>query len=377
MSESNGKTFRGLHEAYASIYGNKFENLTEDTIVSEVQEEQEFEINEEALCNLFINYLVVEGYAKTENQAVNMIPHIGEEWFNGIVNHLSLSEGFYSCVDSLVKEGYDLSSYKEEDLFESYLEGYCSQNLNEVALAAAPWAWGALTGLVGGAAHLLKGMNRPKPATTGPSTWDYGQSGTSTYKPKPAPVVAKPKPTPVVKSKAEDPWAADRPSSQAAIDAQREAAAKASAKAKQQAQSTPAPGPGGGPPEDPEKENAWERAQRRRAERKADQQQKKQQQANQPQTANQRIVDKFKEYAADKALGGVEALKRGAKPTLGWGLSGVGALAGLKATDWMTRPALDYMTNQNYSRARKWLGKQFNQATGQTNAQAEFEKANK
>ena len=48
-------------------------------------------------------------------------------------------------------------------------------------------------GLLGGLANLAKGMQKRKPAPTGPSTWDYGQSGTSTYKPKP-------KPAPVVKA---------------------------------------------------------------------------------------------------------------------------------------------------------------------------------
>ena len=340
MSESAGKTFRGLQEAYSSIYANKSENLTEDTIVSEVQEEQEFEINEEALCNLFINYLVIEGYVKTEEEALKMIPHIGEEWFNGIVNHLSLSEGFYSCVDSLVKEGYDLSSYKEEDLFESYLEGYCSQNLNEVALAIP--AIGAGIGMLGGLANLAKGMQQRRRATTGPSTWDYGQSGTSTYKPKPTPVV-----------KAEDPSASNSIPRSNRTDAQRDAAAKA----RQQAQSTPAPGPGGGPPEDPEKENTWERALKRRAERKAreeaQRQQKQQQRANQPQTANQRILDKIKDYAADKALGAADFakdnIKRGASIPLGLGLTLGGAWAGEK---FGLAPIADRLSSGMYSQAK-------------------------
>ena len=366
MSESAGKIFRGLQEAYASIYANNSDNLTEETTISEVQEEQKFEINEEVLCNLFINYLVVEGYAKTENQAVNMIPHISEEWFNGIVNHLSLSEGFYSCIDSLVKEGYDLSSYKEEDLFEAYCNS-ATENLNEalpLAIPGATAAWPWIVGGIGAAGALWKGMNRKPTRPAGPSTWDYGQSGTSTYKPKP-------KPTPVVKSKAEDPWASDRPSSQAARDAQLAAA-------KQSAQSTPAPG--GGPPEDPEKENATERALRRRADKKAEEQAKKQQrreqQANQPQTANQRIADKFKEYAADKALGALDAVKAGAKLPLKLGLGAIGGAGALKLADVTSRPALDWVSNKYYSRARNWLGNQFNQATGQTNAQSEFEKAN-
>ena len=362
MSESAGKTFRGLQEAYASMYSNNSDNLTEETTISEVQEEQKFEINEEVLCNLFINYLVVEGYAKTENQAVNMIPHISEEWFNGIVNHLSLSEGFYSCVDSLVKEGYDLSSYKEEDLFETYINENHSILSEQLAgdMPGLGWLRG-ITGIFGAGAASRPVQTKPRPYRTRPegSAVDYGQM--TLEKPKP-------KPTPVVKSKAEDPWASDRPSSQASRDAQLAAA-------KQSAQSTPAPG--GGPPEDPEKENAAERALKRRAEKKAEEQAKKQQQANNPPTANQRIADRFKEYAADKALGALDAVKAGAKLPLRLGLGALGATIGLKVADATSRPALDALTNQNYSRARNWLGKQFNQATGQTNAQSEFEKANK
>jgi hypothetical protein len=342
MSESAGKTFRGLQEAYASIYANKSENLTEETIVSEVQEEQEFEINEEALCNLFINYLVVEGYVKTEEEALKMIPHIGEEWFNGIVNHLSLSEGFYSCVDSFIKEGHDLSSFTEEELFETYINETHSVLSEQLAgdMPGLGWLRG-LTGIFGAGAASRAVQTKPRPYRTRPegSAVDYGQM--TLEKPKP-------KPTPVVKSKAEDPWASDRPSSQAARDAQLAAA-------KQSAQSTPAPG--GGPPEDPEKENAAERALRRRAERKAEEQAKKeqrrQQQANQPQTANQRIADKFKEYAVDKALGAAEFaktnIKRGASLPIGLALGGVGLAAGEK---FGLAPVADHLSGGLYSQAK-------------------------
>ena len=222
MSESAGKTFRGLHEAYASIYANKSENLTEDTIVSEVQEEQKFEINEEKLLITMIDYLVVEGYVKTEEEALKMIPHIGEEWMGDIVSHIYLSEGFYSCIDSLIKEGYDVSSFNEEYLFELYVEGV-DNYLNEQIAGDMPGMGllgAGLSGIFGAGAWGLNKLRKAfsptaKPATTGPSTWDYGQSGTSTYKPKPAPVAVKPKPkpapvavkpkpTPVVKSQSVD-----------------------------------------------------------------------------------------------------------------------------------------------------------------------------
>ena len=67
MSESAGKTFRGLQEAYASIYADKSENLTEETVVDELQED--YVINEEALHETMVNYLVHFGYASDEKKA--------------------------------------------------------------------------------------------------------------------------------------------------------------------------------------------------------------------------------------------------------------------------------------------------------------------
>ena len=371
MSESAGKTFRGLQEAYASMYSNNSDNLTEETIVSEVQEEQEFEINEELLYESLKKYLISEGFVKTEKQAENAIPHMSEEWVKDIVESiLTISEDFDYYINSLIEEGYDLSSYTEEDLFETYINETHNVLSEQLAgdMPGLGWLRG-LTGIFGAGAASRAVQTKPRPYRTRPegSAVDYGQM--TLEKPKP-------KPTSVVKSKADDPWAADKPSSQAARDAQLAAAAAAG---KTSAQSTPAPG--GGPPEDPEKENATERALRRRADKKAEEQAKKQQrreqQANQPQTANQRIADKFKEYAADKALGALDAVKAGAKLPLKLGLGAISGAGAVKLADVTSRPALDWVTNQNYSRARKWIGKQFNQATGQTNAQSEFEKANK
>ena len=188
MSESAGKTFRGLQEAYSSIYSNESENLTEDTVVSEVQEEQEFEINEEALYESIKQYLIHEGFVNTEKQAENMVIHMSEEWMNDIVDAiLTISEDFNFYINSLIQEGKDLSGHTWDELY----EGYCSnaaENLNEAIPFAIPMISGGI-GLLGGLANLAKGMQKRKPAPTGPSTWDYGQSGTSTYKPKPAATV--------------------------------------------------------------------------------------------------------------------------------------------------------------------------------------------
>lgn len=184
MSESAGKTFRGLQEAYSSVYSNESENLTEDTVVSEVQEEQEFEINEEALYESAIGYLIHFGYASDEKKAEAMIPHMSEQWITEFLIHDILAENFAIAVNSLLEEGKDFSGYTWDELY----EGYCSnaaENLNEAIPLAIPMVSGGI-GLLGGLANLAKGMQKRKPATTGPSTWDYGQSGTSTYKPSTA-----------------------------------------------------------------------------------------------------------------------------------------------------------------------------------------------
>ena len=190
MSESAGKTFRGLQEAYASMYSNNSDNLTEETIVSEVQEEQEFEINEELLYESLKKYLISEGFVKTEKQAENAIPHISEEWFNGIVNHLSLSEGFYYCVDSFVKEGHDLSSFTEEELFETYINETHSVLSEQLAgdMPGLGWLRG-LTGIFGAGAASRAVQTKPRPYRTRPegSAVDYGQM--TLEKPKPSTAV--------------------------------------------------------------------------------------------------------------------------------------------------------------------------------------------
>ena len=191
MSESAGKTFRGLQEAYASIYANKSENLTEETIVSEVQEEQEFEISEEALYESLKKYLISEGFVKTEKQAENAIPHMSEEWVKDIVESiLTISEDFDYYVNSLIEEGYDLSSYTEEDLFETYINETHTVLSEQLAgdMPGLGWLRG-LTGIFGAGAASRAVQTKPRPYRTRPegSAVDYGQM--TLEKPKPATTV--------------------------------------------------------------------------------------------------------------------------------------------------------------------------------------------
>ena len=91
-------------------------------------------------------------------------------------------------VNSLLEEGYDLSDYTWNDAYELF--NYIKESqLNEAipALLAAPAGLAALTGLVGGAAKLVQGLQRQaKPKSQAPV--DYGQSTySSSSKDKPAP----------------------------------------------------------------------------------------------------------------------------------------------------------------------------------------------
>ena len=242
MSESAGKTFRGLQEAYASIYADKSENLTEDTIVSEVQEEQEFEINEEALYESAIGYLIHFGYASDEKKAEAMIPHMSEQWISEFLIHDILSENFAIAVNSLLEEGKDLSGYTWDDLY----EGYCrnaAENLNE---QLAGDLGGSLTNtILGGigAAGLWGLDNLRKALTNTKPVWrDYGQSGTSTYKPKP-----KPKPAPVVKAQVTGDIEPAQPA--------RPRVAATRPVGSTQSQPLPAAGTGGPTPEPPKKDD--------------------------------------------------------------------------------------------------------------------------
>jgi len=253
MSESAGKTFRGLQEAYASMYSNNSDNLTEETIVSEVQEEQEFEIDENKLYETVKHYLIHEGFAKTEEQAVKMIPHIGENWLNGIISYAVLAEDFLQSLETLAEEGYKLDSYPIEELQELYLSGIYQHLLDEGVLTeqiAGDMPGGGLTnaimtGILGAGAWGLKNLKKafdPKQSAFG-GYRDYGQSGTSTYKPKP-----KPKPAPVVKAQVTgDTGETERPRLRGtATRPPGSTETQPGPAASTPASSTPAPGGGGG-----------------------------------------------------------------------------------------------------------------------------------
>jgi len=154
MSQPTGKDLKGLMEAYASIYKQ------EEVVVEQEIHQEQFEINEEVLYESMIVYLVEFGYASTEKQAVNMIPHLSERWATNIAVEIIITETFFDSVNLLVDEGYDLSSHTWEELYEQYVENLNNiliqegvENLHEAlpllipaGAAMAPFAKAALLG---------------------------------------------------------------------------------------------------------------------------------------------------------------------------------------------------------------------------------------
>jgi len=156
MSDFTPKNFSGLTEAYASIY-RKDETVNEEHLDQEIQIEN-LECDPETLVDIVVEHLVVNGFVKTENQALDMIPHIGDTWLDGIVGNFVLEQSFVDGVNSLLEEGCDLSAYTVDELYENYISNLVSENglqdLHEVVpLLAAPllanpatWAAGAALG---------------------------------------------------------------------------------------------------------------------------------------------------------------------------------------------------------------------------------------
>jgi len=160
MSDFTSKDHKGLMEAYASIYQQP-EQVIEEQVDQEIYSEN-VEIDLDFLVDVIVEHLIAEGYTKTENQALDIIPHISDSWLDNIIESIVIKENFIDCVNSLVEEGYDLSSYTWDDLYEDY-NSHLTACLNEVAPAlAAPLVWPAIaaggTALIGGAAKLLQGM---------------------------------------------------------------------------------------------------------------------------------------------------------------------------------------------------------------------------
>ena len=159
MSEITPKNYNGLMEAYASIY-NKPEQTTQEQLEEEICFE-DLEVDNDLMVDLVVERLIVEGYANTEDQALNMIPHMSDAWLDTVVGNFVLEESFIDAVNSLVDEGYDLSSYTVDELFEDYV-GHFNNYLTEdhhmdlheaIPLLAAPllanpatWAAGAALG---------------------------------------------------------------------------------------------------------------------------------------------------------------------------------------------------------------------------------------
>lgn len=298
MSEFTPKNFSGLTEAYASIYNNtnKQEVLNEDTLVDEVQEEN-FEIDEEALCHLFVDYLVVEGYVKTKEQAVNIIPHMGDQWMLNILEHMYLSENFYLCMDSLVEDGYDLSSYSEEELYEVYIQE-SAQDLHEVPLLAAPLlanpaTWAAGAGLAAGIGYAgKKALDAYRQMRTGTDPASQRWLETGSYEAKPAV-----KPTSVVRTQTGD-INLDQPSSQPGYNPPQSGTSvklnKSTAKSPAAAPAVSGGGGGGQPPEDPNKNKDKEKSNFRADLRnRIKQQQQQQQQRMNQQQQGQRNANRF------------------------------------------------------------------------------------
>jgi hypothetical protein len=170
MSDITPKNYSGLMEAYASIY-----NQPEQIIQEQVEEEicfEDLEVDNDLMVDLVVDRLIVEGYANTEDEALNIIPHMSDAWLDTVIGNFVLEQNFIDTVNSIIEEGYDLSSYTVDELYGEYI-GHFNQCVNEqyglslqeaIPLVAAPLAGPAiaagLTGLVGGAAKLYQSMQR-------------------------------------------------------------------------------------------------------------------------------------------------------------------------------------------------------------------------
>lgn len=164
MSDFTPKNYSGLTEAYASIY-RKDETVNEEHLDQEIQTEN-VDCDPEVLVDVIVEHLVTNGYVKTENQALDMIPHIGDTWLDGILGNFVLEQSFINGVNSLLDEGCDLSSYTVDELYENYISNLVSENglqdLHEVVpllaapLLANPAALAAGAGLAAGAVYAGK-----------------------------------------------------------------------------------------------------------------------------------------------------------------------------------------------------------------------------
>ena len=115
-------------------------------------------IDTDSLYEAIIYHLISEGYVQSEKQARDIIPHLSEGWFNHIVGTLLISESLIMDVNHLLEEGYDLSSYTWNELYESYTE-YLNGILTEDYADTAGIGVDPITGaLIGGAALAGKAL---------------------------------------------------------------------------------------------------------------------------------------------------------------------------------------------------------------------------
>jgi hypothetical protein len=167
MSDFTQKHYISLMEAYASIY-----QQPDQVIEEQVEEEicfEDLEVDNDLMVDLVVERLIVEGYANTEDQALNMIPHMSDAWLDNVIGNFVLEESFIDAVNSLVEEGYNLSSYTVDELFEDYIRHFNNcltedyrMDLHEVVpllaapLLANPATWAAAAGLGAGALYTGK-----------------------------------------------------------------------------------------------------------------------------------------------------------------------------------------------------------------------------
>jgi hypothetical protein len=194
MSDITPKNYSGLMEAYASIY-----NQPEQIIQEQVEEEicfEDLEVDNDLMVDLVVDRLIVERYANTEDEALNMIPHMSDAWLDTVVGNFVLEQNFIDTVNSIIEEGYDLSSYTVDELYGEYI-GHFNQCVNEqyglslqeaIPLVAAPLAGPAiaagLTGLVGGAAKLYQSMQKRKTDPASQRWLETGSYASSKQTPK-------------------------------------------------------------------------------------------------------------------------------------------------------------------------------------------------
>lgn len=167
MSDFAAKNYSGLMEAYASIYQQP-NQVIEEQVDQEIYFE-DLEVDTDIMVDLLVERLIVEGYANTEDQALNMIPHMSDAWLDTVVGNFVLEESFIDVVNSVVEEGYDLSSYTVDELYEEYV-GHFNNYLNEdhsmdlheaipllaAPLLANPATWAAGAGLAAGIGYAGK-----------------------------------------------------------------------------------------------------------------------------------------------------------------------------------------------------------------------------